>query len=244
MYFTPGNRPCGSPSSTVGHYFMEGWESSTHFGGWLRSFNLTTTLSIGLIRLCRNWVTSPTTNVAGQIAAGEAVGDPMTVITCRPSPAQIFLAFGLAPLDASHIRMSRGRAFASGELVALRWPSRSHSWFPARSCSARSSGPVPREESMFVCYAALLGVVWSIFASLALYVDGVLITADSTYWCLLIVSAVLAIVAEARLLLGRPGSGRRAAGNLNQGTRPISHRGLNPDADSCQTRGILGSSWS
>ena len=38
---------------------------------------------------------------------------------------------------------------------------------------------------VFVCYAALLSAVWSAFASLALYVLGVLITADSTYWCLL-----------------------------------------------------------
>ena len=44
--------------------------------------------------------------------------------------------------------------------------------------------------------------------------DGVLITAESTYWCLLTVSAVLAIVAEARLLLARPGKGRRAARKL------------------------------
>jgi hypothetical protein len=61
----------------------------------------------------------------------------------------------------------------------------------------------------FVCYAALLSAIWSAFASLALYVGGVLITANSTYWCLLIFSAVLAIVAEVRLLLG-PGRGRRA----------------------------------
>jgi hypothetical protein len=67
---------------------------------------------------------------------------------------------------------------------------------------------------VFVCYATLLSAVWSAFASLALYVDGRLITAESTYWCLLAVSAVLAVVAEARLLLGRPGKGRRAARNL------------------------------
>jgi hypothetical protein len=67
---------------------------------------------------------------------------------------------------------------------------------------------------VFVCYAALLSTLWSAFASLALYVAGELITAESTYWCLLAVSAALAIVAEARLLLGRPGRGRRAAGRL------------------------------
>jgi hypothetical protein len=67
---------------------------------------------------------------------------------------------------------------------------------------------------VFAGYAALLSVVWSAFASLALYVAGVLITAASTFWCLLAVSAVLAIVAEARLLLERPGKGRRAIRRL------------------------------
>jgi hypothetical protein len=67
------------------------------------------------------------------------------------------------------------------------------------------------QGAMFVCYAALLSAVWSAFASLALHVLGVLITADSTYWCLLAVSAVLAIVAEARLLLGRPEGSHRTA---------------------------------
>jgi hypothetical protein len=73
---------------------------------------------------------------------------------------------------------------------------------------------------VFVCYAALVSAVWSAFASLALYADGVLITAESTYWCLLAVLAVLAIVAEARLLLGRPERGRRSARKLKV---------LNPD---------------
>ena len=63
---------------------------------------------------------------------------------------------------------------------------------------------------VFACYAALLSVAWSAFASLALYVLHVLITADSTFWCLFIISTVLAAVAEARLVLGR-GTGRRAA---------------------------------
>jgi hypothetical protein len=63
----------------------------------------------------------------------------------------------------------------------------------------------------FVCYAALLSAAWAIFASLALYACGVLITAASTYWCLLIIAAVLAIATEARLLLGWPGTGRRIA---------------------------------
>ncbi len=64
----------------------------------------------------------------------------------------------------------------------------------------------------FVCYAALVSVVWSAFGSLILYVCGVSITAYNTYWCLLMVCAALAFSAEARLLLERPGRGRRAAG--------------------------------
>jgi hypothetical protein len=73
---------------------------------------------------------------------------------------------------------------------------------------------------VFICYAALLSAVWSALASLALYAGGVLITAESTYWCLLAVSAALAIVAEARLLLERPERGRRAVRKLEV---------LNPD---------------
>jgi len=68
------------------------------------------------------------------------------------------------------------------------------------------------QGTTFVCYALLLSAIWSVFASLALYADGRLITAASTYWCLLIISAVLAIVAEVRLLVERPGTGRRALG--------------------------------
>jgi hypothetical protein len=71
------------------------------------------------------------------------------------------------------------------------------------------------QGAAFVCYAALLSAVWTVFASLALYVRGVSITADNTYWCLLIVTAVLAIVAEARLILGGQGTGRRAAPKLD-----------------------------
>ena len=63
----------------------------------------------------------------------------------------------------------------------------------------------------FLCYAALLSAVWSAFVSLALYAGGVLITFDSTYLGLLVVSAVLAFAAQARLVLGRQGTGRRVA---------------------------------
>ena len=66
------------------------------------------------------------------------------------------------------------------------------------------------QGAVFVCYATLLSAAWSAFASLALYVLHVLITADSTYWCLLIFSTVLSAAAEARLLFGG-GTGRRAA---------------------------------
>lgn len=72
----------------------------------------------------------------------------------------------------------------------------------------------------FLCYAALLGAVWSGFASLALYVSGISITAASTYGCLLIVSTVLAIASESRLLFGGTGTGRRVAGQSEA---------LNPD---------------
>ena len=70
------------------------------------------------------------------------------------------------------------------------------------------------QGSAFACYAVLLSVIWSAFASLALYTCGILITAFSTYWCLFIVSAVLAVVAQGRLLLGLPGRGRRGASEL------------------------------
>jgi hypothetical protein len=75
--------------------------------------------------------------------------------------------------------------------------------FSRRSC--------PRGTA-FICYAALLSAVWSGFASLAIYVSGASITAANTYGCLLIISTVLAIVAESRLLLGGSGTGRRAVG--------------------------------
>ena len=91
---------------------------------------------------------------------------------------------------------------------------------------------------VFVCYSALLGAVWSIFASLALYVDGLLITAVSTYWCLLIFSALLAIAAEARLLLGRPGSGRRVAGHPDSREADLSHTEVyDPETPAVAKRG-------
>ena len=73
-----------------------------------------------------------------------------------------------------------------------------------------SAGSRPRGAA-FVCSAALLSSIWTAFASLLLYALGIRITADSTYMCLLAVSAALAAVGQARLLFGRPGRGRRAA---------------------------------
>ena len=74
----------------------------------------------------------------------------------------------------------------------------------------------------FVCYATLLSAVWSAFASLGLYACGVLITADSTYLCLLAVSVVLAIAAEARFVFERQGGGRRVAPKLEPADPDIS----------------------
>ena len=67
------------------------------------------------------------------------------------------------------------------------------------------------QAAVFVCYAILLSALWSVFVSLALYGLSVRISASSTYSGLLVVSVVVAVVAQARLLLGRPGRGRRAA---------------------------------
>jgi len=60
------------------------------------------------------------------------------------------------------------------------------------------------QGAVFVCLAALLGVAWAAFGPLILYVSGVLITADTTYLCLLAVCAVLAVLAQARILIKRP----------------------------------------
>jgi len=67
------------------------------------------------------------------------------------------------------------------------------------------------QGAVFICLAALLGVAWAAFAPLVLYVSGVLITADTTYLCLLAVCAVLAVLAEARILIRRPAESGQAA---------------------------------
>ena len=63
----------------------------------------------------------------------------------------------------------------------------------------------------FACYAMLLSAIWSAFASLALYALGLLITAENTFLALLAVAAAFATVAQVRLMLERPGRGRRVA---------------------------------
>jgi len=73
------------------------------------------------------------------------------------------------------------------------------------------SGRRRPQGAAFACYAVLLSAIWSAFVSLGLYVLNVRITAESTYWGLLVISAALAIVAQIRLLLERPGRGRRVA---------------------------------
>jgi len=66
------------------------------------------------------------------------------------------------------------------------------------------------EGPAFACYAFLLSAILTVLASLALYALGVLITATSTYLCLLSISAVIAICAQVRLLLGGSAGGHRA----------------------------------
>src|SRR5271154_4091128 len=57
----------------------------------------------------------------------------------------------------------------------------------------------------FGSLAALLSMIWAAFASLALYVLHVPITPESTYWGLLLICALLAAVAQVRLIRGRQG---------------------------------------
>jgi hypothetical protein len=70
------------------------------------------------------------------------------------------------------------------------------------------------------CLAGLLSVLWSAFASLALYVFHFLITAESTYWCLLAVCGGLAIAAQVRLLSERSDTGRSAVMDARIADRP------------------------
>lgn len=61
----------------------------------------------------------------------------------------------------------------------------------------------------FTCCSALLGVAWFGFTSLILYVSKFLITAVSTYWCLLVVSVLLALIVQARMLRDNPALNQR-----------------------------------
>jgi hypothetical protein len=54
------------------------------------------------------------------------------------------------------------------------------------------------------CLAAVLSMIWAAFASLALYLLHVLITAENTYVCLLLICAALAFAAQCRLILASP----------------------------------------
>ena len=73
-------------------------------------------------------------------------------------------------------------------------------------------GARPRPAA-FLCYSALLGVIWFSCASLVLYALGVLLTTDSMYLCLLAICAALAIVAQARLRGRQPAVTSAAADN-------------------------------
>ena len=84
------------------------------------------------------------------------------------------------------------------------------------------------EGAFFGCLAVALSLCLAVFASLALYALHILITANSTYTCLLVLCAPLAAVAQLRLLRrartprdaagrapsGRPGAVRRAGYTL------------------------------
>jgi hypothetical protein len=84
----------------------------------------------------------------------------------------------------------------------------------------------PRGTALAFC-AALLSVLWAVFASLVLYAFTVRITAVSTYWALLAVTAALAAVAQSRMLLARRPAGRQgvpaaaAAKARNSGREPL-----------------------
>jgi hypothetical protein len=72
--------------------------------------------------------------------------------------------------------------------------------------------------------SVLLSVIWSAFASLILYVLGILITERSTYLCLLVVCVLLAAAAQFRLRR-EPSAARRRAG-----TPAAAHRRPGPPA--------------
>lgn len=73
----------------------------------------------------------------------------------------------------------------------------------------------------FICYSALLSVIWFGLASLALDLLGVPITNGVMYWSLLVICAALAAAAQVRLTLEQSTATSRAAGSDDS---------LNPDA--------------
>jgi hypothetical protein len=74
----------------------------------------------------------------------------------------------------------------------------------------------------FGCLAAVLSMIWAAFASLALYVVKVPITAESTYWCLLLICGLLATVTQVRLVREQPDSaGAPAAGLRDRAGYPL-----------------------
>lgn len=82
----------------------------------------------------------------------------------------------------------------------------------------------------FICYSALLSVIWFGLSSLAVYWLRGLITTNGMYWCLLLICAALATVAQARMELRRlefmPPANSLAAG---------SGESMNPDPPGRQT---------
>jgi hypothetical protein len=92
---------------------------------------------------------------------------------------------------AAPILLSVPGALTMGALLAGRWP----------------------RGTWSACLAALLSMIWAAFASLALYLLHVLITTESTYVCLLLICALLAFVAQCRLIFASPGNAGAPAGN-------------------------------
>ena len=86
--------------------------------------------------------------------------------------------------------------------------------------------------------ALLLSAIWCVFVSLLLYAVGVLITAHATYFSLLVISAVLAAVAQVRLWLAEPGGGRRAYSSESDDRDTYR---LEADVEHLQTRRPRGS---
>jgi hypothetical protein len=82
----------------------------------------------------------------------------------------------------------------------------------------------------FVCYSALLSVMWLGFVSLVLYMLGVSLTTENMYWSLFVVCGTLATAAQARLGLRQARSSSRAARHSED---------LNPGSD----RGAWAAPW-